>query len=38
MSKNLIPQIAQMLGLQLGEEFKIKGVPKELKRRWVYEL
>lgn len=25
MSKNLIPQIAEMLGLQLGEEFKIKG-------------
>ena len=25
MSKNLIPQIAKMLGLQLGEEFKIKG-------------
>lgn len=25
MSKNLIPQIAQMLGLQLGEAFKVKG-------------
>lgn len=25
MSKNLIPQIAEMLGLKLGEEFKIKG-------------
>lgn len=25
MSKNLIPQIAKMLGLQLGEEFKVKG-------------
>ncbi len=25
MAKNLIPQIAQMLGLQLGEEFKVKG-------------
>ena len=25
MSKNLIPQIAQMLGVKLGEEFKIKG-------------
>lgn len=25
MSKNLIPQIAKMLGLQLCEEFKIKG-------------
>lgn len=25
MSKNLIPQIAQMLGVELGEEFRIKG-------------
>ena len=25
MSKNLIPQIAAMLGVELGEEFKIKG-------------
>lgn len=25
MSKNLIPQIAQILGVELGEEFKIKG-------------
>jgi hypothetical protein len=25
MSKNLIPQIVQMLGVELGEEFKIKG-------------
>lgn len=25
MAKNLIPEIAKMLGLQLGEEFKIKG-------------
>lgn len=25
MSKNLIPEIAQMLGVELGEEFKIKG-------------
>lgn len=25
MSKNLIPKIAQMLGVELGEEFKIKG-------------
>lgn len=25
MSKNLIPEIARMLGLQLGEEFKIEG-------------
>ena len=25
MTKNLIPQIAQMLGVELGEKFKIKG-------------
>lgn len=25
MSKNLIPQIAQMLGVELGEEFKVEG-------------
>lgn len=25
MSKNLIPQIAQMLGVALGEEFQVKG-------------
>lgn len=25
MSKNLIPEIAKMLGLQLGEEFKVEG-------------
>lgn len=25
MSKNLMPQIAEMLGLQLDEEFKVKG-------------
>ena len=25
MSKNLIPKIAKMLGVELGEEFKIKG-------------
>lgn len=25
MSKNLIPKIARMLGVELGEEFKIKG-------------
>lgn len=25
MAKNLIPEIAQMLGVELGEEFKIKG-------------
>lgn len=25
MSKNLIPEIAQMLGVELGEEFKVEG-------------
>ena len=25
MSKNLIPQIAKMLGVELGEAFKVKG-------------
>lgn len=25
MAKNLIPQIAKMLGVELGEEFKVKG-------------
>lgn len=25
MSKSLIPEIAKMLGVQLGEEFKVKG-------------
>lgn len=25
MTKNLIPQIAQMLGVEIGEEFKVKG-------------
>lgn len=30
MSKNLIPQIAEMLGVALGEEFKVKGDDYEL--------
>ena len=25
MAKNLIPEIAHMLGVEIGEEFKIKG-------------
>lgn len=25
MAKNLIPEIAHMLGIELGEEFKVKG-------------
>lgn len=28
MAKNLIPEIAKMLGVEIGEEFKIKGVDK----------
>lgn len=30
MSKNLIPQIAQMLGVKLGEEFQVKGDDNEM--------
>ncbi len=30
MSKNLMPQIAQMLGVELGEEFQVKGDDYEL--------
>lgn len=30
MSKNLMPQIAEMLGVALGEEFKVKGDDYEL--------
>lgn len=30
MSKNLIPDVAQMLGVALGEEFKVKGDDYEL--------
>lgn len=33
MSKNLIPQIAHMLGVELGEEFKIKGY-----EEWFYKF
>lgn len=33
MSKNLIPEIAKMLGVQLGEEFKIKGY-----EEWFYKF
>ena len=29
MSKNLIPQIVQMLGVEIGEKFKIKGYNKQ---------
>ena len=29
MAKNLIPEIARMLGVEIGEEFKIKGKGKE---------
>ena len=30
MSKNLIPEIAKMLGVEVGEEFKVKGDDDEL--------
>lgn len=30
MSKNLIPEIAKLLGVELGEEFKVKGDDDEL--------
>lgn len=33
MSKNLIPEIAKMLGVELGEEFKIKGY-----EEWFYKF
>ena len=33
MAKNLIPEIAQMLGVELGEEFKIKGY-----EEWFYKF
>lgn len=33
MAKNLIPQIAKMLGVELGEEFKIKGY-----EEWFYKF
>lgn len=32
MSKNLIPQIAQMLGVEVGEDFKIKGYTEQTYR------
>lgn len=32
MSKNLIPQIAQMLGVEIGEDFKIKGYTEQTYR------
>ena len=33
MSKNLIPEIAKMLGVELGEKFKIKGY-----EEWFYKF
>lgn len=35
MSKNLIPKIAKMLGVQLGEGFKVKGDDDELTYRFT---
>ena len=34
MAKNLMPRIAEMLGVELGEEFKLKG----LRSRWIYKF
>lgn len=31
---NLIPEIAKMLGVELGEEFNVKGIPAE----WIFKL
>lgn len=38
MSKNLIPQIAQMLGVEIGEEFKIEGVADKTYKFIIDEL
>ena len=34
MGKNLIPEVAKLLGLETGEEFKLKG----LSPRWIYKF
>lgn len=38
MSKNLIPEIVKMLGLQLGEEFKVEGVADKTYKFIIDEL
>ena len=38
MSKNLIPQIAQMLGVEIGEEFKVEGVADKTYKFIIDEL
>lgn len=38
MAKNLIPQIAQMLGVELGEEFKVEGVADKTYKFIIDEL
>lgn len=35
MSKNLMPQIAEMLGIELGEEFKVEG-DKDFEQKTFY--
>lgn len=35
MAKNLIPQIAQMLGVELGEEFKVEGITVPIGLIWT---
>ena len=34
MGKNLMPEIAALLGVEVGEEFKLKG----LRSRWIYKF
>lgn len=34
MAKNLMPEIAALLGVEVGEEFKLKG----LRSRWIYKF
>ena len=38
MAKNLIPQIAKMLGVELGEEFKVEGVADKTYKFIIDEL
>lgn len=38
MSKNLIPEIARMLGVELGEEFKVEGVADKTYKFIIDEL
>lgn len=38
MAKNLIPEIAQMLGVEIGEEFKVEGVADKTYKFIIDEL